>query len=431
MPAPRVERPASCCSGHRPLAVAADLRAVRRRLDDRPTSTACTESRGIPLAVHEEATSWVRERGVAAASTRPRARPSSPSSASSSRSRPSRTRSSASNASSSSGAASSRHGRRAGIASPCPFKGLCASRLEDAPWFFGRERLVAELAAHLVTRPVIAIVGASGSGKSSLVRAGLLPALAEGALPGSESWRVVVDPTRAQRRPRTCEPLLPETRRRRRRRARLLVVVDQLEELFTLCDDPLEREAFAQTLARRSSDDGGAVIVACGPTRSGSSSEVPTLARLLARERRPRRTDPGARAPRRRRPARATRRAAARGRPGRGDPRRRAGLGRRPPARADRAARDVGAPHRQRAHARRATTRRAACTARSRAWPSRPTGGSRSRNRTPRAASCCGSRRRPTTAPSTSAAASASTTSRAATIATLGSRTSRWCSTAC
>ena len=59
-------------------------------------------------------------------------------------------------------------------------------------WFFGRERLVAEVVARLVTRPVLCLVGASGSGKSSLLLAGVVPALAEGVLPGSESWRVVV-----------------------------------------------------------------------------------------------------------------------------------------------------------------------------------------------------------------------------------------------
>ena len=56
----------------------------------------------------------------------------------------------------------------------------------DAPYFFGRERLVAELVARLVGAPLLGVVGPSGSGKSSVVRAGLLPALAGGVLPGSE-----------------------------------------------------------------------------------------------------------------------------------------------------------------------------------------------------------------------------------------------------
>ena len=61
-----------------------------------------------------------------------------------------------------------------------------------AEYFFGRERLVADLVARLVGSTLIAVVGPSGSGKSSVLRAGLLPALADGVLPGSERWRQVV-----------------------------------------------------------------------------------------------------------------------------------------------------------------------------------------------------------------------------------------------
>ena len=57
----------------------------------------------------------------------------------------------------------------------------------DADYFFGRERLVAELVARLVGAPLLGVVGPSGSGKSSVVRAGLLPALAGGVLPGSDA----------------------------------------------------------------------------------------------------------------------------------------------------------------------------------------------------------------------------------------------------
>jgi hypothetical protein len=71
----------------------------------------------------------------------------------------------------------------------CPFKGLASFEPVDADYFFGRERLVAELVARLVGARFLGIVGPSGSGKSSVLRAGLLPALAGGVLPGSESWR--------------------------------------------------------------------------------------------------------------------------------------------------------------------------------------------------------------------------------------------------
>ena len=61
-----------------------------------------------------------------------------------------------------------------------------------AEYFFGRERLVAELVSRLVGSTLLAVFGPSGSGKSSAVRAGLLPALADGVVPGSEGWRRAV-----------------------------------------------------------------------------------------------------------------------------------------------------------------------------------------------------------------------------------------------
>ena len=74
----------------------------------------------------------------------------------------------------------------------CPFRGLAPFDAAHAEYFFGRERLVAELIAHLVGSTLLAVVGPSGSGKSSAVRAGLLPALADGVVPGSEAWRRAV-----------------------------------------------------------------------------------------------------------------------------------------------------------------------------------------------------------------------------------------------
>ena len=74
----------------------------------------------------------------------------------------------------------------------CPFKGLASFEIEDAEVFFGRERLVAEMVARLAGAPLMGIVGSSGSGKSSALRAGLLAALAAGVLPGSEDWALVL-----------------------------------------------------------------------------------------------------------------------------------------------------------------------------------------------------------------------------------------------
>lgn len=74
----------------------------------------------------------------------------------------------------------------------CPFKGLEAYQPEDATYFCGRESLTAELVSRLQLHNVLVVGGASGSGKSSLVRAGLVPALAKGALPGSDQWQVML-----------------------------------------------------------------------------------------------------------------------------------------------------------------------------------------------------------------------------------------------
>src|SRR5207302_10608847 len=60
---------------------------------------------------------------------------------------------------------------------PCPYKGLAAFQREDADLFYGRDDLVAELVSRLLEASFIAVVGPSGSGKSSLVRAGAIPAL--------------------------------------------------------------------------------------------------------------------------------------------------------------------------------------------------------------------------------------------------------------
>ena len=74
----------------------------------------------------------------------------------------------------------------------CPYKGLAAYQFEDRGIFRGRDRLVSRLVGALVDSRLLVVAGSSGVGKSSLVRAGVLPALAEGALPGSQEWSAVV-----------------------------------------------------------------------------------------------------------------------------------------------------------------------------------------------------------------------------------------------
>jgi WD40 repeat protein/transcriptional regulator with XRE-family HTH domain len=84
----------------------------------------------------------------------------------------------------------------------CPYRGLLPFGESDAEVFYGRERLAAGLAAKLAARAagggLVVVTGASGSGKSSLLRAGLLPILARGEqLPESDRWpRIVMTPTK-------------------------------------------------------------------------------------------------------------------------------------------------------------------------------------------------------------------------------------------
>ena len=161
-----------------------------------------------------------------------------------------------------------------GTAAICPYRGLNAFREEDAPLFFGRDRLVDEpeqgLLHKVLTCPLVALVGASGSGKSSVVRAGLLPRLRREP-PSRGTWDTVVfRPEKypffnsalaleAVRNPEASDAahetdaatlvrdwssgdfpleLSPGRAREALRVDRLLVVVDQFEELLTaLCEN--------------------------------------------------------------------------------------------------------------------------------------------------------------------------------------------------
>jgi WD40 repeat protein/DNA-binding SARP family transcriptional activator len=161
----------------------------------------------------------------------------------------------------------------------CPFKGLACFDVDDAPYFFGRERLVAELVARLVGAPMLGIVGPSGSGKSSVLRSGVLPALASGVLPGSDEWRQVVirpgeHPMRAWR-----EAVGDGSHDRR-----ILVAVDQFEETFMSCRDERERAAFIVELARAAEPRGrsGVVVLAIRADYYGRCASYPELAPSLA-----------------------------------------------------------------------------------------------------------------------------------------------------
>ena len=158
----------------------------------------------------------------------------------------------------------------------CPYKGLAAFDVDDADCFFGREQLVAELVARLVGAPLVGVVGPSGSGKSSVVRAGLLPAIAGGALPGSAEWgRALIRPG---------EHPMRELRRAIDRRGddrRAVLVVDQLEELFTACRDEEERSEFVAALVRAVRERGVVAVLAVRADFYGRCAAHPELVRLL------------------------------------------------------------------------------------------------------------------------------------------------------
>lgn len=183
---------------------------------------------------------------------------------------------------------------------PAPYCGL--SPFEDPDFFFGREQEIENLQARLEKAPFIAVVGASGSGKSSLVRAGLLPVLRK------QSWRsLIMSP--GSRPVRTLADLIatfhPEERRLEEtdkleerflsrpdglqtalssyltgRDKKLLLFIDQFEELFTQQVSRKEQKAFIDNL------------VACGSGRVNivltlrsdfitPCLEFPNLAKLL------------------------------------------------------------------------------------------------------------------------------------------------------
>jgi WD40 repeat protein/DNA-binding SARP family transcriptional activator len=161
----------------------------------------------------------------------------------------------------------------------CPFKGLASYEEHDAEYFFGRERLIAELVARLVGAPLLGVVGPSGSGKSSVVRAGLLPALAGGVLPGSEAWEQVLI--------RPGEHPLDELNRAGagvNDESRVLLAVDQFEETFTACSDEQERAAFVASLMHAAQDTRGrcVVVIAIRADHYEHCAAYPELLSLLA-----------------------------------------------------------------------------------------------------------------------------------------------------
>ncbi|MBA3538292.1 MAG: protein kinase [Deltaproteobacteria bacterium] len=163
-----------------------------------------------------------------------------------------------------------------------PYAGLSSFQESDAGKFFGRNREIAAMVTRIRDRPIMAVVGSSGVGKSSFVRAGLVPALKR----SGEQWECLV--IRPGRKPLEAlasitapmeataanlademdeQKNLVETLRRepghlghllrgraRRDNRRILLFIDQFEELFTQVQDPEERAAFTACLSAVADD---------------------------------------------------------------------------------------------------------------------------------------------------------------------------------
>ena len=149
---------------------------------------------------------------------------------------------------------------------PCPYKGLLPFELEDSELFFGREQLVEELVARLTTSNFLAVVGPSGSGKSSLVRAGVVPTLKSRSGDGLRT--AIFSPG--------AHPLAELAAAEEA----TFLVVDQFEEVFTLCHDEEERRAFIDALLEAAAR-GVRVIIALRADFYGHCAAYPRLASAL------------------------------------------------------------------------------------------------------------------------------------------------------
>jgi tetratricopeptide (TPR) repeat protein len=172
-------------------------------------------------------------------------------------------------------------------ASICPYRGLLHFREEDAPLFFGREAAIGKLMDAVQRQPLVAVVGASGSGKSSVVCAGLVPRLRSDLRTAWETVILVPTDQPLKALARALVPLLEPTMGEVDRLAeatklaehfrsgaihlndiverilkkqsgtnRVLIVIDQFEELYTLSSDEKARRRFLDELLAASSSAG-------------------------------------------------------------------------------------------------------------------------------------------------------------------------------
>lgn len=203
---------------------------------------------------------------------------------------------------------------------PAPYRGLLHFEAEHSHFFFGRQAETRQIIARLTHHSFLAIIGASGSGKSSLVRAGVIPALTTDAQPESRCWRTLTCTPGSQPLRGLADQLalltVPESEFEERlrlvdaltarlasqaeglyttlssylagRTEKVLLFVDQFEELFTACQDEDERcrsqaEQFVALLTNtlRENNSRICVLIALRADFLDSAIALPALRTLL------------------------------------------------------------------------------------------------------------------------------------------------------
>jgi hypothetical protein len=189
-----------------------------------------------------------------------------------------------------------------------PFPGLRAFDEADAPVFFGRAAETDQLLARL-SKPdcrFLMVVGASGSGKSSLVRAGLIPRLRAGAFPGSENWQIILftpdafgkgDPFEVLAQALAGMNIRADAALLRDKRSALreileeglgadsvaVLVIDQFEESFTRVADESLRGKFQSTISEAANSPRILTVATLRDDFYQRCVQSPVLSRLINR----------------------------------------------------------------------------------------------------------------------------------------------------
>jgi hypothetical protein len=192
----------------------------------------------------------------------------------------------------------------------CPYRGLEVFDETHSRFFFGREALTQHLVEALRSTCFLAVLGPSGSGKSSLVRAGLIPKLKAGALPLSAQWLTLIIRPGANPLQELATSLafvarnndvlqilnsLEADARSLHLQARLLltgcpkgtrlfILIDQFEEVLTLCHNEGERRRFIDNMRYASTVAGGqtTVVITMRADFLARAAEYTDLAEMLS-----------------------------------------------------------------------------------------------------------------------------------------------------